>query len=760
MKRFDQTAIVQRRIGYLQHYPDFKNIQKDGSLVQMIEAEAEGEAELARYLEYLLQELKWDTSRNISSVKHIAKLVGKKLDRKHSAVGSLIVSHTDYEGVNRVEKLGTSNLDINSISNYDDGEKDETMVEDTYINALTPWLSPKSYSVEVGDVFKTKSGTKFVCAERKSIKHWASTWSSIEKDPALRKSFLSMGGWEGYKYIVVPVVQGQLRLEYLGDSDNTASQSKILNTLNIEAADNYYTKQFCKVMVKIGNQVQEWKEVQHLGNCSATDRVFEINILDDLSGTQILFGDGVNGAIPPKDANIFLQYLDTDGSAGNVNDLFSFNTVIDFQDKSKSVPTDTGYTDLQVNCQNVWVITGGKDLETVKSFKSNAERAYAKNYEILHTYSELLDNINTISPIPLIKVKVKEFNETEVINQTVVYKKSIGVTGLSTGLLPLNKLERTLFETSVNHTINEKVLSNKLIKYVEPPLLKIDSCVEFGLIDSVVNPNVEAEKVRTYLNGLLGRTCIDSMETYHQSTLIQKCNAFREDINNINTTDLLTFDVQDIFSTKIGSTDVDNYTIFSFESPYIDEEVLSNEGYCCKTLEDGLSIVGVFNLNVNTNPLTFVIRDNGKDYSTTVSKATTNEISNTQDFYDNNESQRYYLKKTLREKHTFNLSELKNPNDASSDVNIVDSGAEDVRFYFEPSSTRVKANLIMPNTTLAKFLGFNSSVDAARILSLLQSSLDSHSSSVTLSISPAHHTVKGEWNTVMYYDNIDVKVIQ
>ena len=757
MKRFDQAAITQRRIKYLKQYPDFAGIQEDGSIVQMIEADAEAEAELARYLEYLLQELKWDTSRNLSSVKHIAKLVGKKLLRKHSAVGSLIISHTDPEGVNRMAKLGTSNLDINCISNYDDGSKDESMVESMYQNALTPWLSSSSYSVEVGDIFSTLSGTTFICAERKSIKHWASTWSSIEKDPSLSKSFLSMGGWEGYKYLVVPVVQGKLMNVPLGRSDNTACQVFTIQELNVEAADNYYTKQFCKVIVKVGNEEQVWTEVPHLGKCTATDRVFEINIKDDLSGTTIQFGDGINGAIPPDDAQLNFHYLHTDGAAGNVNDLYTFNPAINFQNPDKSVPTNADYPNLQVNCQNVWAITGGKDLETIKEFKSNAEIAYAKNYEILHTYNELLANIDTVSPIPLIKAKVKEFNETEIINQTTVYRKSIGVTGLSTGLLPLNNLEKTLFETSVNHTINDKVLSNKLIKYVEPPLIKIDSHVEFEFKSSQVDPEGQAAEIKTYLNGLLGRTCIDSMDAYHKSTLSQECGNYRNDIYNINTTDLLTFDVKDVYSTKIGvATGGDNYIIFNFESPYMDEDTLSNEGYCCKTNEDGLSIVGVFNLNVGNNASTYIVQDNGKGFSTSVNKAPTNVSSVTQDYYANEEdNQRFFIKTTRKPKHTFSEIELTKPSDAQSSVNPED--VNEVYFYFEPTATRVKANLILPTETLSKSLGFNSAVSATRILSLLQSSLDSHTASITLSVAPACPTVKGEWNTVMYYDNIDVK---
>ena len=95
MKRGDPESIKGRWLGDLKQKPSYKNIQKDGAIEQFIEAGSEPISEAYRYGEMMLMEMKWDTSRNFSSIKHQARLVGKKLGRKHSAVGTIITSHSD-----------------------------------------------------------------------------------------------------------------------------------------------------------------------------------------------------------------------------------------------------------------------------------------------------------------------------------------------------------------------------------------------------------------------------------------------------------------------------------------------------------------------------------------------------------------------------------------------------------------------------------------------------------------------------------------
>ena len=225
MKRFDTLAVLTRMINQLQSKDQWSNIQKDGATYQLLEALSESPSEIARYGEQLLRELKWDTSRNFSSTKHMAKLVGKKLDRKHSAVGTIVVSHSDLEGSPRYSYIGTENFDIDAESNYDNRELDTSLSDIQYSRALTPWLDTNSYTVPLHAVCYTKTGIEYVCAEKKEIQLWQNYWRDINKTEATRNSFRAAGGWNNYKYLLVPVVQGIEKTVTLGTSDDTASLS-------------------------------------------------------------------------------------------------------------------------------------------------------------------------------------------------------------------------------------------------------------------------------------------------------------------------------------------------------------------------------------------------------------------------------------------------------------------------------------------------------------------------------------------------------
>lgn len=754
IKRFDPLAITQRMINNLQSKDNWSKLQKDGATYQYIEAMAEAPAEIARYGEYLLGELKWDTSRNYSSTKHMGRLVGKKLERKHSAVGTITVSHSDLEGVPRYSYLGVDNFSIDSESNYDNQEKDTSLEDTGYIHALVPWVDTNTYTVPQGAIFNTKDGIPFIAAIQKTIDTFTTTWSLINQSTSSLKTFKADAGWEGYKYITVPIVQGIQREVILGSSDGTASQTFLVASLDIEAADSYYTKQFCYITVQLTDgTVQKWTEVQHLTTVSATEKVFEINILDDLSGTEIKFGDSVFGAIPSSQAIITLHYLETKGSEGNVTTLYNFKNEIN----GVQLPETTKYRGLTIGCQNMWFITGGKDLETLAEFKTNAETAYSKNYEILHTYTELEERINTISPIPLVKVQTSSYTEDAVVNSTHVFTNKLGITGLSTSLEPLTSLEQTIFTTVLNNVINENVLSNKQIKYLTPNIVEIDSAVELDLKTPISSTDAFKTDLESYLQKQLGKTRIDSIDRYMQSDLLSICLNYSSNIGAILTTNLFTIRTTDITYGYLTNSD-SGYIAFNFELPKLNMNVLSREGYCDKGLADGNEVYCVFNLQILNNKYTFVVQETSSDTSNNLYYELDDyfEDSNFTTIFSNDSGNKFVLKQLLKEKHTFNTSELKN----ISKLTTKDEMDLDVYFYIQRNETQPTFTFLVNAENVAECLEFidpaNTSID--KIYTRLSSSLDTGMSSCTVSIEPVDKTVTSDWNTIMYYKNIDVSI--
>ena len=783
MKRGDPESIKSRWLGDLKQKPSYKNIQKDGAIEQFIEAGSEPISEAYRYGEMMLMEMKWDTSKNFSSIKHQARLVGKKLGRKHSAVGTIITSHSDTPtdtnlGTARYENLGVSILDIDQESDYDNLVQDvnaPTIAK----QALVPYWSSKPYSIPVGAVYTAKNGLSYVCAERKVIERWSSKWSTIRQSKDLLTEFRASGGWEGYKYLTVPIVQGQQKIAYLGESDNTACQSFVLSTLDIEAADSYYTKQFLYAEVETKDGVEIWKEVYHLSTVGCTDRYFEVNILDDMSGTEIKFGDGINGAIPPDGAKITLHYLETAGAAGNVYDLYAFNSAID------GVEIPDGLN-VSVGCQNMWAIIGGEDLETRAQFKRNAESAYAKNYEIIHTYTEFGRQINLISPVPLLKSRVKSYLKATKVNNSTVYTPTIGVTGLSGNLAKLNVTENAIFNKVINDAINNNIISNKEVCYVAPNILTLNSHVSIELKESVLSEEDYKSDMVNYLQEVVGKYNLDNIEDYQQVTLIRYALEHSKNIAAIDCVDLVTF--SDPKVELIGkandterSTTYKTHIAFNWTLPNININNFGAEGHCLKNAADGNVCTAIININVCENKFTFAILDN---------KITTDGVNSINFINADGDTayellepsgSKYSIKQLKTVKTTFNRRDLRHPDtslayDETASSTQISYGLTDEEliklgiikdqelvdatyFSFSPSATGLTATLAIPVNIVASWVGYNQTSEPDKVLNELQNKLSNNVAKCSVGFEPTDKTMStDDWNTIWYYDDISCSI--
>lgn len=770
MKRFDSEAILGRMVNVLQSKSNWNRLQADGATYQLLEAIAEPMAELGRYSEYLLQELKWDTSRNFSSAKHMARLVGKKLDRKHSAVGSIIVSHSDPTGVSRYAFLGIDNFSVDSESNYDNLELDSSRSETTYTHALVPWTSVSQYKVPIGAIFNTTSGVSFISAETKSIQTCTVSWDSVNTSFESLNSFRSKDGWNNYKYLTIPVVQGIQKELLIGTSDGTAGQSFLISSIDIEAADNYYTKQFCYIEVEdTEGNVTKWTEIQHLQLATSTETVFELEILDDLSGTAVKFGDGISGAIPASNSRITIHYLETLGTEGNVTELYSFQNEI----SGAELPSNSGYNNLSIGCQNMWPIIGGKDLETLSEFKANTETAYAKNYEILHTYSELLDAINSISPIPLIKVSTETFYEESQINSTKVLTSKIGITGLSTAMQPLNSSEANLFETVINTELNKKVLSNKYIGYVAPEIVEVNTALEVELKTALQDVTAFETDVSDHLIANFGKNNINPINSYKQADILREALQYSSNIDSIEATSLLTVKAaaENVSYGVLGSQ-ADSYFLFKLTFPKLAQNVYGFEGFCDKSLADGNEVYCVINTSINGYNSTFIVKEttyseNSKylfEQDTYFSSTTTTYL------YENNitELSKYVIKPLLVEKHVFTRNELKDSSNLSFSTTepfAITNDSKGIWFGVTRTASQPTYYVALSANVVAEYLGYseeitteNSATVLPKIYNNLLSSIDSDSTKISISIEPADKTVNSLWNTVIYYDNIETIV--
>jgi uncharacterized phage protein gp47/JayE len=128
-------------------------------------------------------------------------------------------------------------------------------------------------------------------------------------------------------------------------SDGTASQR--LRTSTVDYVDN-------SVSVTVG--LTEWVRVENLFNSSPTDQHYTIEV-DENDRLFVIFGNGVNGQIPPIGA-VSVAYLTGGGSRGNVaaDTITSLATAI----------TDLANNPVQIAATNPTAASGGSDRETVE----------------------------------------------------------------------------------------------------------------------------------------------------------------------------------------------------------------------------------------------------------------------------------------------------------------------------------------------------------------------------------------------------------
>ena len=120
MKRFDQEASKSRMMQRLQIMEDWANIMGVGTIGNILDVVADETAEVARYLEYLYNEKKFRNARNLSSITHLTDLIAYKRSLAKSAIGYVIVSHNDLEGISRLPNFGSAFFDLDQSSDYDE----------------------------------------------------------------------------------------------------------------------------------------------------------------------------------------------------------------------------------------------------------------------------------------------------------------------------------------------------------------------------------------------------------------------------------------------------------------------------------------------------------------------------------------------------------------------------------------------------------------------------------------------------------------
>jgi hypothetical protein len=423
---------------------DWALLSENGTISALLDVFADALAELARYLEYALGEKKWKTAQNLSSLATVIPLIGRKTKRKRSAISYVVVSHTDVTGKNRLANLGRTFFNLDDASNYDDiSLTPNASYRDT--QALVPWTHPTPYIIPRGTRFIASNGTEYVATEAVSSRSLLSPYSSIINSAVKKQEFFNNGGWEGIKYLKVPVIQGKVRTTVLGIAKGDRFESLLLPSAFCEEAGNSISRAFLRMFVNttpsIPENREEWILVPNILLASSLDKVFEVTNTSDFSGVIFKTGDGITGQRLPAGAQVTLEYLETLGNSGNLSKKYQISEVI-FPENVAMIDPRTNQQTTFISATNISPIFGGKDEETGEELRTEAPLDYLKYYGIATT-SAYESQIKNYSQVGLDKVKVFSGNKEELLD----FLETSGLSSQANELV--NSAQKVLYITAV-----------------------------------------------------------------------------------------------------------------------------------------------------------------------------------------------------------------------------------------------------------------------------------------------------------------------
>ena len=509
---------------------NWAQISNDGTISSLLDTFADSQSELARYMEYLLGEKKWTTAQNISSLITQTDLIGRKSHRKRSAIGYVVVSHTDIENIHRLKNYGQTFFNLDERSNYDNISKDPDPQYAIRTQALVPWTYPESYVIARGTRFLSARGIEYIATETRGIRALATPYDAIVSDTSKYEEFINSGGWDGVKYLKIPVIQGVKKSYTFGKAAGSRFETFILPVTNCEDASNTISKGFLRFLVTPSESAvtEEWTQVANILLAGPLDRVYEVINVPDYSGVLFKVGNGVTGQLLPPNATVSVEYLETAGEMGNIEKKYQINSIIFPDIANKIDPRSSSSLGDFLTATNLTTIMGGQDEESEEDIRANAPFDYLQYYAVATTEA-YEKQIKMYSQIGLDKVKVFPgtlSNALTVTGNTVnTLQNVLYVTAITSSGEAIEDPQNQ-FVIPVTKALGDLKAPSDFFSYVEPNFIKI----RLNTIVYSDDTGVSDEEVKAIeKQAMLDKYSIFNMDfksPFHNSDFISTAQAF------------------------------------------------------------------------------------------------------------------------------------------------------------------------------------------------------------------------------------------
>ena len=342
--QFDTQSIINRIEANLSAQAGFAQILYNAANMRMITAVAQELSYTAGYHETLLQESKWTTAQNASSLLSQNDVLNYQAHRMIGASGTVRLATTplvssQYWNSGITYPVGTSvwftvsNVDYLYTSLLASNTGNIPNTSPTYWSQVTGISPALNISIPIWSIFQDKGGlTPFTAYSTQSFNI-------------------------GQNYIDISIVQGTPKsVSYT--AQGLVNEQFELDDSTIE--NNQFDLYVNGIL---------WTPVTSLLEQSSTTQAYHIENIIDFSGIYIEFGDGVYGQKLNHGDQITFYYVSTLGASGNVTSSNIINTI-------NSSLYNTNGTKVTLYCSNLNVLEGGDAVEDIDSIRTNAPEVY------------------------------------------------------------------------------------------------------------------------------------------------------------------------------------------------------------------------------------------------------------------------------------------------------------------------------------------------------------------------------------------------
>jgi hypothetical protein len=273
--------------------------------------------------------------------------------------------------------------------------------------------------------------------------------------------------------------------ELLGYSAGTADQAFSLLETVVDVS-------LLEVYVDSGTNFNKWQRVQHIADFGPNAAVYTVAV-NASNVVQVNFGDGVSGAIPPKDSAIKATYLVGGGPIGNI-DAGKLTSIV----ASPNAESPEEETDIRTKftVTNLLPANGGSDPEPNEVIRYNAPRTLsALNRAVtLEDFSNLALSVSGVG-----KAKAVAENKSSV---TIYIAPSISdnVSNMTPGVLTtgLETADMAVLRQSVKDFLSDKKQIGTTVTVDYPTYIPVVLTVEYTPL-----PQYTVAQVNSYIKSAL-----------------------------------------------------------------------------------------------------------------------------------------------------------------------------------------------------------------------------------------------------------------